>query len=123
MRSEVKSILAESDDFNKDFHPDDIYNFNFLLRILVGPKGENAQESFDIEVCSTKWIEENLNDDEVMLGRHTIIMKDYNFKSLKKRVFKLFDSKTGDNWRDIAKYLSRYAHWEFEDYKEYQKPE
>ncbi|MCB9093011.1 MAG: hypothetical protein H6620_10680 [Halobacteriovoraceae bacterium] len=117
MKSEIKSILAESENFDKSFHPEDIHNFNFLLRILIGPSGENVQESFDIEVCSTKWIEENLSDDEVMIGRHTLIMKEYNFISLRKRILKLFAAKTGGSWKEIATYFSRYGHWEFEDYK------
>jgi hypothetical protein len=118
MKSEIKQILAESEEFNQNFCPEDIYNFNFLLRILVGAKGEKGEESFDVEVCTPKWIENNLNDSDVMIGRHKIIMKEYNYKILKNMVLKLFESKEGNNWKNIAEYLSRYAYWEFEDYKE-----
>ncbi|WP_372655947.1 Imm8 family immunity protein [Halobacteriovorax sp.] len=86
MKSEIKQILAESEEFNLDFCPEDAYNFHFILRIMI--------------------------------GRHKIIMKEYNYKSLRNRVLKLFGSKDSDNWKNITEYLSRYAYWEFEDYKE-----
>ncbi|OIQ19239.1 MAG: hypothetical protein BM556_08110 [Bacteriovorax sp. MedPE-SWde] len=118
MMSEIKQILAESEEFNKNFCPEDIYNFNFLLRVMIGPKGEQGEESFDVEVYTTKWIEDNLDDNDVMIGRHKIIMKEYNYKILNDKVIKLFESKSGDNWKEIAEQLSKYAYWEFEDYKE-----
>ncbi|MGF6489633.1 Imm8 family immunity protein [Pseudomonas frederiksbergensis] len=64
----------------KRLHSPDIYNlesyqpdvqdeFGFLLQAMIGPAGEDGEESFDMEVCTPKWIEKRQRVDEVVIGR------------------------------------------------------
>lgn len=75
----------------KRLHSPDIYNletyqpeyansFCFLLQAMVGPEGEEGEECFDIEVCTSKRIEENLGLDEAPVGQHYLTLHSYNYK-------------------------------------------
>lgn len=75
----------------KRLHSPDIYNletyqpecansFCFLLQAMVGPEGEEREECFDIEVCASKRIEENLGLDEALVGQHYLTLHSYNYK-------------------------------------------
>ena len=118
MISEIKSIQVENVDFNRNFVPDDKTNFNFLLRVMIGLEGNEAEESFDLEVCSISWAENYLERNGVLVGRHLIIMKEYHYEVLEKKVLNLFAKREGSNWEEIASYFSRFGYWEFEDYSD-----
>jgi hypothetical protein len=75
----------------KRLHSPDIYNleiyqpeyansFCFLLQAVVGPEGEEGDECVDIEVCTSKRIEENLGLDEALVGQHCLTLHSYNYK-------------------------------------------
>ena len=38
------------------FVPPDTDDFGFLLQLIVGPAGSEGEESFDLVVCTPKWI-------------------------------------------------------------------
>lgn len=78
----------------KRLHSPDIYNleiyqpeyansFCFLLQAMVGPEGEEGEECeecFDIEVCTSKRIEENLGLDEPLVEQYCLTLHSYNYK-------------------------------------------
>ena len=81
----------------KRLHSPDIYNleiyqpeyansFCFLLQAMVGPEGEEGEEGeeceecFDIEVCTSKRIEENLGLGEALVEQHCLTLHSYNYK-------------------------------------------
>lgn len=75
----------------KRLHSPDIYNletyqpeyansFCFLLQAMVGPEGEEGEECFDIEVCTSKRIEENLGLDEALVGQNYLTLHSCNYK-------------------------------------------
>lgn len=77
----------------KRLHSPDIYNlenyqpecagsFCFLLQAMIGPEAEEGEESYDIEVCTPAWIEENLGLDKALVGHHYLIGRDYNYQKI-----------------------------------------
>ncbi|HEX9502999.1 MAG TPA: immunity 8 family protein [Patescibacteria group bacterium] len=117
MQSEVKSIIsAEIVDFNT-YRPIDEKSFSFLLMVAVGPKGTMEEELFDIEVCTPKWLMDNHNLGEMVLGQHKLIVFEFDMQRILEKVKRLFDSCSGKDWNEIAIKLSRIGHWEFEDYR------
>ncbi|MHB8793345.1 MAG: Imm8 family immunity protein [Thermoleophilia bacterium] len=53
------------------------------------------------------------------MGRHYLIMLNYNLERLKNFIVSYVESCTGDTWQEVAEKLGRLGKWEFEDYQEY----
>jgi hypothetical protein len=96
-------------------HPD---KFGFLLQVMVGLEGEEGEESFDIEVCTPRWLEETYSMDDVVIGRHHLIIRHYNYQRIVATIKKFLRNCTGESWNEIAEKVSRLGKWEFEDYAE-----
>ena len=117
MQSEVKSIIsAEIADFST-YRPRDEKSFSFLLMVAVGPKGKEGEEVFNIQICTPKWLMDNHNLGEMVLGKHKLIVFEFEMQRILDKVKGLFDSCSGKDWDEIAIKLSRIGHWEFEDYQ------
>ena len=83
---------------------------------MVGPDNSEGEESFEIEVCTPKWLMENYSSEEIILGRHLLIVQKFDYKSIHRRILTYLAQCTGDNWSEIALKVSRLGKWEFEDY-------
>ena len=60
------------------------------------------------------------SEDDVILGRHKIIVFKYDWPRLKSYIEKyVAEHGSGENWDEIGTRLARFGHWEFEDYKPY----
>lgn len=117
MVSEVKSIMSSDIYDLKSYIPEDKESFMFLIRIMVGANDEKGEESFDIEVCTPKWLMDNHNLGEVILGKHKLIVFEFDMHRILEKVKKLFENCSGEDWNEIAIKLSRIGHWEFENYQ------
>jgi hypothetical protein len=118
MKAELKRIYCPDYDI-KTYYPENEDNFSVFLQIFVGIEGEEFEESFDVELFTPQYLIENHQGDEIVIGKRAIIVFDYNFSNLEKRLKKYCDSCTGSTWGEIANKLMRMGKWEFEDY--YQK--
>lgn len=117
MKAEVKGFHSPDINDLEKFIPDIEDNFSFLLQIFVGTSGKEGEESFDVLICTPKWIQGNYKEDDIILGIHKIIVFKYDFNSLKRRLEKSINTITGDNWEEIANKIGRIGKWEFEDYE------
>lgn len=100
------------------YFPDDPEVFAFGLQILAGAIGEEGKETFDLFVVSPKWILFN-SEEKIFMGRHYLIMLNYNLDRLKNFIVSYVESCTGDTWQEVTEKLGRLGKWEFEDYQEY----
>jgi len=91
--------------------------FSFLITALVGPRGESTQESFDIVVCTPKWLLSKYDETEIILGKNKLIVLKFDMERILARIKKLFENCEGKDWNEIAVRLSRIGHWEFENYQ------
>lgn len=117
MKAEVKSITSPDIVNFTNYFPEDETTFAFLMQIIVGIKGEKGGDSFNIEVCTPKWLLENNNSDDIIFGRHKLIVFEYNIERIIKLITKHCESCEGNNWEEIANKIARIALWEFEDYQ------
>ena len=116
MRAKVKSFqIAEIDDVY-NFTPKDQDNFSFLLELMVGPDEDEGEESFNIQVCTPKWLLSNMKKDDTLFGNYLLIVIEYDFERIFSRIKRIIESCEGNNWDEIAGKVSRIGHWEFEDY-------
>ena len=118
MISEVKNIISPDIVDFQNYWPEDPENFAFLISTRVGPRGEPTEESFDMVVCTPKWLLNKYGEDAVILGQNKLIVFDFDMERILARIRKLFDNRPGKDWSEIAIKLSRIGHWEFADYRE-----
>jgi len=117
MRAKLKEFYSLDFDLNS-YWPDQLDNFGFWVRAMVGPEDGEGSESFDIQVCTPEWLKSRYSDDEVLSGRHMLIVFEYDLDKIKNKVSSYCDSCSGKTWQEIAGKLSRIGYWEFEDYIE-----
>jgi hypothetical protein len=105
-------------DIDENYQPENKNNFGFLLQLLIGAREEEGYESFDIMVCSPGWLVENRYQDKIIMGRHYLIMFEYDYQRLLNWLNNYVARCTGDTWQQCVEKLSRLGKWEFEDYVE-----
>lgn len=60
MRAAIKAFHSPDVDPDPDldhFTPADDADVGILVQLLVGPAGEQGEESFDVVVCTPRWLE------------------------------------------------------------------
>ena len=85
---------------------------------MIGPVGEKSFNSFDFEFCNPAWFEKNIDRDGkgYMVGYHRIILNNYTGELGHSIISQILSRISGDSWEVLARKISRYGRWEFEDY-------
>lgn len=92
--------------------------FAIGLRLLVGPEGEEGEESFDLTVCSPGWLEARVRNESVYDARHHLVVMTFDYPLLASYLKRRVEACHGSSWNEVARQLARLAYWEFEDYRE-----
>lgn len=116
MKAELKRVHSPDIYDLKQFVPDHPDRFGFLLQAMIGPKGTDGEESFDILVCTPKWLEDKYDLEDVIIGRHHFIVLNYDYKKIISTIEKYLMHCAGSDWNEVATKVSRLGRWEFEDY-------
>ena len=117
VRPKLKNIHSPDIPDMEVFRPENAENFCFLLQAMFGPEDAEGEESFDVVVCTPKWLEQNMSKNEIVLGRHHLVVKEYNIERLRFFLSEFGRRCEADSWDEAAQRLSRIGKWEFEDYK------
>ncbi|MEO8287258.1 MAG: immunity 8 family protein [Chloroflexota bacterium] len=99
--------------------PSDPNNFVFSLQAIIGPRDAEGEESFDFLVCTASWLGTEIKEKKYLFGRFYLIVEKYDYAILWSAIQQLCDSIHGSDWTAVAEQLSRYGHWEFQDYVPY----
>jgi len=118
MKAEIKYLHSPDVSDLKEYQPQQKDNFGFLLQVMIGPKGEKGEESFDMMVVTPKWLMEKYGHSEVILGKHYVIVFEYNYENLYNRLQYTVDGLEEKDWNTLALKLARFGHWEFDDYRD-----
>lgn len=121
MKAEIKSIYSFDIDDLERYSPEREESFSFHLRLVAGPQSTPGEESFDLTFCTPHWFLDNCGKDDVVIGRHYLIVMEYNYQRVLKRLTDFCRTCVGSNWTEVAQKLGRVGHWEFEDYAEASK--
>ena len=116
MKAEIKALHSPDVYDLVNYSPEKEDNFCFLLQVLAGLKDEEGEESFDIVVCTPKWLMENHNRKDVVFGRHRIIVFEYDYQRLLTSLKTYIESFNESNWIELGEKIGRIGKWEFEDY-------
>lgn len=118
MKAEIKILFSpDIEEALKDYQPEKADSFGFNLRMIISPKGEEGEESFDLMVCTPDWLKENYSNNEVIFGRHFLIVFQYDYQAIYNKLAEYINNIEANTWDKIGSLIGRIAHWEFEDYK------
>jgi hypothetical protein len=59
----------------------------------------------------------------VFCPRHHLVMAAFNYEALRACITDFCSSCEGADWTEVGTKVSRLGHWEFEDYKAYDRSE
>ncbi len=118
MRAELKHILSTSFDNLSDYSPEYEDNFSIFVQLIVGPANAEGEESFGVTICTPKWLIKNNKVSDIIVGRHYLIVFEYDYPRIYNKLKRLVEDTTGDTWEEIALKIGRIGMWEFEDYQE-----
>ena len=116
MKAELKSFQSPDIYDLEKYYPEIEDNFCFYLEISVGIKNAEGAEQFGITVCTPKWLLENKKDNEIIFGRHYLIVFEYNYQKIYGKIKSYIDKLDENSWEELALKVSRIGYWEFEDY-------
>jgi immunity protein 8 of polymorphic toxin system len=117
MRAVLKGLdSADVRDLDK-YSPDDPECFGFYLEASFGPEGSPGEELFGIMVCTPRWLENEVRENNgILIGRHYLIVDRYDFGRLKRFLADYASQCEGSSWEEVAAKVARLGRWEFEDY-------
>lgn len=116
VRPQLKRLHSPDVDDLESFRPEDDGNFAFLLQAMFGPESAEGEESFDLLVCTPKWLEQSVSEN-IISGRHRLIVKRYDIGQIRAFLERYARDCEADSWQAVAAKLSRIGRWEFEDYE------
>lgn len=102
----------------KDYSPPINNNFGIWIRLIVGEEKMGGEESFDVMLCTPQWLIENHQLSDIIIGRHYLIVFEYNYSRIYNKLKELIENIDSKNWDDIGTKVGRIGKWEFEDYQE-----
>ncbi len=118
MKAKLKYLYNPSISDLSGYCPEDPEKFCILFRAVVGLSDTDGEESFDIQVCTPQWFLSTMKKDDVIPGRHFLIVLTYNFERIYSKIKDFIESCNGSSWNEIAEKVSRIGYWEFEDYSD-----
>lgn len=119
MKAKLKELYSPEAYNLAEFCPEEPDNFCILVSAIVGPEDSKGEESFNIQVCTPKWLCSYLDKcNGIMPGRHFLFVLEYDYEKIYDKIKRLIESCSGSNWNEVAEKVARIGHWEFEDYVE-----
>ena len=115
MKAEIKAYERTDNEDLSSYEPEDRQVFGFTLLFSIGVKGQPGADYFEVDVASAGYLEHLVP--QPFFLEHTILAADYNIPEIVALVRKRVEALDGDSWEGLAGKISRFARWEFEDYR------
>jgi len=117
MYAEIKEMYSlDIDGSLENYSPKDIYYFELELNLVVGIAGQKGGDLFRIIVCSSKWINDRIINENIIFGRGLLIVHEYNYNLIQEKLAKYIYTCSGNSWNTIASKIAKVCYWEFDDY-------
>jgi hypothetical protein len=117
MQAVLKGLHSTDVSNIEAYVPTEEDDFGIVLRAMIGPLNGEGEESFDITVCTPKWLIRTYQPSEILLGLHKLIVFKYNYLRVRGFIEKFLTRCSGDTWQEVAQKVSALGQWEFENYR------
>jgi Immunity protein 8 len=107
-----------SPDAELDFYvPEDSEDVGLLVQMMVGPAGKPGEESFDVLVCTPRWLDRRVREGGPLIGCHHLVIERWDAARIRHYLTDAVESEEAPTWPELAIKISRIGKWEFEDYR------
>lgn len=108
---EIAGISAELEQFK----PEDPSNFEIGLEVSVGIEGGGeGADTFQVSVCTPKWILENIKEDDPMIGHGMLIISSYSYDRMVDHIKSYVKMCAGNTIDDVMRRVGFLGEWEYE---------
>jgi len=114
LKAEFRSLSSTDEIDLERYMPDDQQNFCFKLRVIAGLPNDIREDYFDIKVCTPQWLMKKKSNQDFIIGRHHLIVFEFNFERIKNFIQTFVENQTGDNWEEIAIKIGCLGKWQYE---------
>ncbi|RYV01200.1 hypothetical protein SOPP22_16735 [Shewanella sp. OPT22] len=111
LKPEIKSYDCVDYDPIESHEFDDNFDVTFWMNFTIGLSNSVGGDNFLVRIATYNNIELTESID------HTILLDEYSFPQVLSEVDDLLSKCQGNNWEEISSKLSKYMHWEFQDYQ------
>lgn len=115
--AQVKALMTVEHEPLESLTLKDPECFDVVVRAMVGPLGQEGEESFDVRVCTPESLAQICEKDGFVFGRHRLVVNSYSPAKIRSVLTKFIERCSGDSWQEVAEKVSRIGLWEFEDYR------
>lgn len=116
MKAIIRSIYSTDLDI-EDYRPADPFDDGQWIRLLIGPEGSDGEESFDVLVCTPRWLVREISRDKVQLVRHTLLMEKFDLARAVERLRHEVETASAESWQKLLLSLVQIGRWEFDNYR------
>jgi hypothetical protein len=117
VKAELRDYLADVHDPH-GFEPACPDEFGYNLQLFVGTPGTPGTDQFQVTVCTPKWLETDMAKGEVRMGRHLLIVREYDFDGVIRFVREFIEGLSGESWHALARELGKLGRWEYEGHED-----
>jgi hypothetical protein len=118
MRPTIRYVCTITHEEIESFHPQNPSNFETVVRMMIGPEGEQGEESFDISICTPDWLRDQCEQSGFFFPRRRLVVSHWNPDFVRQFISKRISTMTAESWKDLAAKISEFSNWEFEAYRE-----
>lgn len=119
MKAELKEIVFVNPNMpNGKYSPEDEEYFGETIYAMIGPKGEDSSDIFELFICSPKWISKNYSNQGYIWGINMLVLLNYNLQILEDAINKYISPHEARDWSELVSKIKGVGRWEFEDYQE-----
>jgi hypothetical protein len=101
----------------RHYLPEEPADVGILVQALVGPKGAPGEESFDVVVCTPRWLSRYVREHGPLAGRHYLVVDRWDQDMVLGWLTEAIEAEEAPNWPALGARLGRIGKWEFEDYQ------
>lgn len=116
MRATVHRLHSPDVDLDA-YSPQDPADVGVLVQIMAGPEGRPGEESFDLIVCTPRWLERAVQRDGPTVGRHHLLIARWDAGEVRSFLTAAVQAEQAPTWQELAARIGRIGRWEFEDYQ------
>jgi hypothetical protein len=121
VRAELRTLdSADAPEGLAAWEPADLEDFAVYVAAVIGPAGESGGELFYFTVCSPRWLDKNAPPKGFAFMHGHVLLPRWDAAIVERAITDLCRHTEGEDWSQVAEKLSRYADWEFADYREAQ---
>lgn len=115
MKATIKSIYSTDVDVDT-YRPVDPLDDGQWVRLLIGPDDGLGEESFDVLVCTPRWLAREIERDGMQVVRHTLVMERFDLGRAVERLRHEVTRAPGATWQQLLLSLVQIGRWEFDGY-------